>query len=75
MKPLMKDNENMAVRCFLMLYGGNCGVTIEKMRNHMVSSGYPLWPAWVDTVEDTSHLTKFDAQMWIRYLFSLEEKE
>ena len=47
----MKDNENMAVRCFLALYGGNCGITIEKMKNHMVSSGYRLWPDWVDTLK------------------------
>ena len=70
----MHDSENRAVRCFLMLYGGNCGLTIEKMRNHMTSSGYPFWPKWVDVTEDSQHLTKLDAQEWLRYLFSLEKE-
>ncbi len=74
MRPLLYEGENRAVRCFLALYGGNCGITISDMCKHMESSGYPLWPNWVDTTVDSSHLTKLDAQMWLRHLFSLEDE-
>jgi hypothetical protein len=75
MRPLLaEDRENRAVRSFLSLYGGNCGITIEQMKTHMESSGYPFWPNWVDTTVDSQHLTKMDAQMWLRYLFSLEKE-
>lgn len=75
MRPLIEGGENKAVRCFLMLYGGNCGVTIGQMKKHMESSGYSLWPAWVNTTIDEQHLTKADAQEWLRYLFNLEKYE
>lgn len=72
MRPLIKDNENQAIRTFLMLYGGNSGLTIGQMKKHMSMSGYPLWPNWVidDILEN--HLTKWDAQDWLRHLLNLE---
>jgi hypothetical protein len=74
MRELIKEGENQAIRCFLMLYGGNSGLTIGQMKKHMTMAGYPLWPNWVidDILEN--HLTKWDVQDWIRYLFSLENK-
>ena len=74
MRELMKKNENQAVRCFLMFYGGNYGITVKKMRDHMRLAGYTSWPHWVDVTTDGQHLTKSDAQEWLRYLFNLEEK-
>lgn len=63
------DGENRAVRCFLMLYGQH-GVTAQSMKAHMVASGHPYWPDWVD--EAPGHLTKGGAQLWLRLLFALE---
>lgn len=63
--------ENMAVRSFLMLYG-QPGVTVGQMKKHMSMSGFKSWPAWVETEHDGAHLTKAGAQLWIRYLFSLD---
>lgn len=68
------DGENMAVRCFLMLYGGSLGCTVGQMRNHMASTGWEgLWPAWVDSENPIAHLTKGGAQDWLRHLFALEK--
>lgn len=71
-RPLLKDNENLAVRAFLMFYGGNSGLTIGQMKKHMTLSGYPLWPSWMSDDVLELHLTKWDAQDWIRHLFNLE---
>lgn len=73
MRQLIVDGENQAIRCFLMLYGGNSGLTVGQMKNHMASSGYPLWPDWVADIDfPTKHLTKGAAQDWLRHLFDLE---
>jgi hypothetical protein len=69
------DGENRAVRTFLLAYGGNTGLTIGNMRRHMEMSGWEEVPKWVETVHPDSHMTKADAQSWIRFLFSLETKE
>jgi hypothetical protein len=68
---LSSDGENQAVRFFLMAYGSQ-SVTVEVMRNHMSSCGYPLWPDWAETDEAQGHLTKAGAQDWLRHLFGLE---
>lgn len=66
-----EDGENMAVRAFLLLYGGQAqGMTVKDMRDHMRRSGFPHWPAWVDAQPD-SHLTKGGAQEWICHLLAL----
>lgn len=63
------DGENRAVRTFLQLYGGE-SVTTQRMRNHLTMSGFEhYWPDWTNKNE---HLTKAGAQIWLRYLFSLE---
>ena len=69
------DGENRAVRMFLALYGGACGVTIGKMRKHLEMAGFngDAWPAWAALAHDDVHLTKMGAQMWIRHLFALEQ--
>lgn len=73
MRPLLKDNENQAIRTFLMLYGGEHGISVGDMKKHMTMSGYPLWPTWVDNeLELKAHLTKSGAQGWIRHLLNLE---
>lgn len=67
------DGENQAVRCFLMLYGGTLGCNVGQMRYHMELSGWAgCWPDWVSTEPSGAHLTKAGAQLWLRYLFSLE---
>ncbi len=68
---LDSDGENKAVRCFLMLYGSN-GLTVGKMRQHMTRCGYPLWPHDFNALSGEEHLTKADAQTWIRYLLDRE---
>ena len=70
---LDEEGENLAVRAFLMNYGHN-SPTVDQMLNHMIRSGYPLWPDWVETKEARGHLTKAGAQLWLRYLFELEKK-
>lgn len=70
---LRDDGENMAVRCFLMLYGGSLGCTVGQMRNHLASTGFEgCWPAWVYTENPMAHLTKGGAQDWLRHMFALE---
>ena len=70
------DGENNAVRAFLMQWGLP-GLTVGAMRKHMDRSGWPLQycPEFARTGgADGEHLTKAGAQIWIRHLFSLEEK-
>lgn len=69
---LMDDSENMAVRMFLALYGGQSWVTVKLMRDHLRNCGFAgEWPDWVNDAD--GHLTKGGAQDWLRYLFALEE--
>jgi hypothetical protein len=73
--PTIPEDENEAVRMFLMFYGGNGGITVSEMLENMTASGfYGCWPAWVEEAENEEHLTKAGAQSWLRYLFTLEEK-
>ena len=68
--PLIEDNENQAVRAFLMLFG-QPGLTTKQMRKHLIESGYPFWPdAFKD---DDQHLSKQCAQFWLKYLFDCEK--
>jgi len=65
------EGENRAVRMFLALYGGACGVTAEQMRKHLDMAGFDgAWPEWANN--HNGHLTKAGAQLWIRHLFALE---
>lgn len=65
------EGENQAVRMFLALYGGACGVTAEQMRKHLKMAGFDgAWPEWANN--HNGHLTKAGAQLWVRYLFNLE---
>ena len=67
------EGENRAVRMFLALYGGACGVTAEQMRKHLKMAGFDgAWPDWADS--HNGHLTKAGAQLWIRHLFALAEQ-
>lgn len=69
-KLLDHDGENLAVRAFLALYGGNNAVTTNEMRYHLAMSGFDtFWPQWV---EENMHLSKGGAQSWLRYLLALE---
>lgn len=61
--------ENKAVRCFLMGYGANRGLTVGAMRKHMELCGYGEWPEMIKFEPETNHLTKAVAQFWIRFLF------
>jgi hypothetical protein len=71
MRALMHDRENMAVRTFLMVYGSPAVYNITDMKTHMERSGFGFThPDWVD--ERSGHMTKGDAQDWLRHLFSLE---
>jgi hypothetical protein len=72
-RPLLDDEgENRAVRMFLACYGGNTGVTVGHMRQHLEMCGYPYWPDW--TLDcPKAHLTKGGAQNWLRHLFALEK--
>lgn len=75
MRPLLHDDgENQAVRTFLMFYGSNPTLTHLQMMFNMQHSGYPYFPSWVGEVRDET-MTKAAAQDWLRYLFSLENKE
>ena len=66
------EGENQAVRMFLALYGGACGVTSEQMRKHLKMAGFDgAWPEWASN--HNGHLTKAGAQLWIRHLFALEQ--
>lgn len=66
------EGENQAVRIFLALYGGACGVTAEQMRKHLKMAGFDgAWPEWASAYN--GHLTKAGAQLWIRHLFALEQ--
>lgn len=67
------DGENLAVRGFLVFYGGACGVTLGSMKAHMTAYGFPHWPSWVDDNPCGTHLTKGGAQSWLRHLFDLEK--
>lgn len=72
MKELIEDDgENRAVRGFLL--GPECGIkSSEEMKGHMKRYGTPYWPEYFNTVK-AAHLTKFDKQEWLRYLFNLEK--
>lgn len=67
------DGENRAVRSFLMLYGGQHGISVESMKAHMKMCGLPHWPEWADKEPTSAHLTKGGAQDWLRHLFALEQ--
>jgi hypothetical protein len=67
------EGENLAVRSFLMVYGGANAVSVGQMRKHMEMSGWPgYWPGWVATEHAAAHLSKAGAQLWLRYLFGKE---
>ena len=68
------DGENRAVRSFLLLYGANPQTTIGSMRSQMNLSGWTNHPDWVNTEDPKEHLPKMGAQLWLRHLFSLENK-
>ena len=68
------DEENKAVRCFLMQYGAP-NLTIGAMRNHMERCGYPEWPALIGEELEQQHLTKAEAQFWLRHLFRVYDKQ
>lgn len=66
------DGENRAVRSFLSLYGGSNGGAIDTktMRYHIEMAGFPgAWPEWA---KEDQTLTKAGAQLWLRFLFNLE---
>ncbi|RZT10198.1 hypothetical protein SAMN05216319_1349 [Duganella sp. CF402] len=67
------DGQNLAVRSFLLMYSCDRVISISDMRNHMEMSGWGgMWPEVVSAARDKQDLTKACAQVWIRYLFSLE---
>ena len=66
-----EEGENIALRMFLAIYGGNRGVTTKMMRNALRMSGYDgAWPDWANK---DIHLTKAGAQLWIKHLIDLED--
>lgn len=66
-----EDGENRPLRYFLLQYGGNTSHSVPSMRDHMKRCGYPgFWPEWAEKYE--GHLTKAGAQLWIKFLISLE---
>lgn len=71
-QPLMDEGENMAVRMFLLLYKGQQNVTGRQMQDHLKRSGFPYWPAWVETEAGSTEITKAGAQLWLRHLFNME---
>lgn len=71
-KLLDDEGENRAVRCFLRAYAGGIK-TVTEVREHLRMSGYPYWPDWVEQMQ--GHLSKADAQLWLRHLFALETEE
>lgn len=71
---LSDDGENLPVRWFLAVYGGNRGLTVGSMKTHLRHCGFPFWPDWCDKAgADGEHLNKAAAQAWLRYLFALEQ--
>ena len=72
---LHADGENLAVRSFLMFYSCDTSRKISEMAEHMALSGWSYEKYCPDCLKDfrEDHLTKADAQLWIRHLFSLEE--
>lgn len=74
MRSLLDDEgENLAVRSFLMQYSCDRAISIGQMRYHMDMAGWGrLWPDWVKEAHANTHLTKAGAQLWLRYLFTLE---
>lgn len=69
------DGENLALRIFLLHYQ-NPGVTIAAMRNALRRTGFDgCWPDFVENAVEFATLTKGGAQVWIRYLISLEPKQ
>lgn len=73
-KLLDESGENRAVRAFLILYGGQSGLSVEVMKKHLTMCGYPHWPDWADKEPTSAHLNKASAQDWLRHLFGLEEE-
>lgn len=76
MKDLVdEEGENIAVRFFLMFYSGNKTPTYGAMRNNMRLAGYDnLWPSFVTDAADNEHMAKAGAQLWLRFLFGLEQE-
>lgn len=73
---MRRDGENMAVRCFLMVYGTSASYTVGQMRKQMDGMGWDgCWPDWVNTEHPDAHLTKAGAQDWLRHLFTMERTE
>lgn len=73
-RELMDDGENLAVRWFLAMYGGQHGVTVGQMKAHLEACGFDgCFPDWVNSYHKDSHLTKSGAQDWLRHLFGLEQ--
>ena len=69
-KLIDEDGENLAVRVFLMRYGG-ASTTSTQMAAHMRALGFDVVPDWVG--QAPGHLTKGGAQLWLRMLFGLEQ--
>lgn len=66
------DGENRAVRSFLMAYGSGCH-KIGDMKSHMELSGWKDHPDFVAFKSlHNAHLTKAEAQDWLRHLFAME---
>lgn len=70
------DGENKALRCFLLHYQSH-KVSIGSMKYALKRSGFDgAWPEFVESrADDSDHLTKAGAQLWIRHLLSLEETQ
>jgi len=67
-----QNGENLALRSFLMQYSCDRAASVADMAQHMRRSGWDgFWPGWVSS-SDARHLTKLDAQRWIRHLLDLE---
>ncbi len=70
------EGENLAVRSFLLQWGSVPGLTVGLMRRHMQLSGWHnMHPRWVDETPTKEHLTKAGAQLWLRFLFDMEDQE
>jgi len=69
------EGENQAVRSFLLQYSCDRPTTIGAMKDNLRRSGFDgHWPGWVALQPYGAHLTKAGAQLWLRHLFSLENK-
>lgn len=69
---LDEDGENKAVRTFLMFYAGG-KPTFGNIKAGLKHSGWNnCWPDWVNEQHPDSYVTKAGAQLWLRFLFSLE---